>query len=185
MLLVAPAEDFWKYGHELFKSSPDRFPASFVAGDAFSPELIQPCEPFYEKPSTARPGNLQTLQSLSPLQGHVSVIHASSLFHLFNEEKQATLAKRLASLLSPRPGSIIFGSHGGLPEKGTRFELPNHPMFCHGPESWRALWDGQVFKKGTVRVDVRLKLMEKSGVQVFSEDEDSKFYLLIWSVTRL
>jgi hypothetical protein len=185
MFLITLPEDFWKYGHDLFKSSPDSFPAGFVAGDAFSPEIIHPCQPFYADPPTTRPENLQNLESLTPLQGHVSAIHASSLFHLFDEEKQETLARRVASLLSSQPGSVIFGSHGCLPEKGTRHELPNHPMFCHGPESWEALWDGQVFKKGSVRVDVGVKLIESSGVQIFSEDKDTKFYLLIWSVTRL
>jgi hypothetical protein len=113
----------------------------------------------------------------------VSVIHTSSLFHLFDEEKQANLAKRLASLLSPEPGSVIFGSHGGLPSKGTRFETANHSMFCHGPDSWKDLWDGQVFQKGTVRVEVQLKLIEPLGFKVFSEKEDH-FYAMTWSVTR-
>ncbi|KXN88491.1 hypothetical protein AN958_07157 [Leucoagaricus sp. SymC.cos] len=177
-------EGFWQYGHELFKSSPATFQAGFVAGDIFSDTLTPPCEPFYEAPSTVRPASLRNLQSLSPLQGHISAIHASSLFHLFDEDKQASLAKRLASLLSPEPGSMIFGSHGGLPEKGNRLEIPNSSMFCHSPESWKDLWDGQVFSKGSVRVDVQLKLIEKSGLQIFSKGE-GKFYLLLWSVTRL
>lgn len=175
---------FWKYGHELFKSTPDTFPAGFVAGDIFKDEVLNPCEPFYAEPSTGRPTSLKDLQSLTPLQGHVSAIHASSLFHLFDEENQATLARRLATLLSPRPGSVIFGSHGGLPERG-KYEFPNLPsMFCHGPESWKALWDGQVFKQGTVRVEVNLQAVEKSGLHVFKA-EDTKAYLLLWSVTRL
>jgi hypothetical protein len=186
MTCVSLPADFWKYGHELFKSSPDSFPAGFVAGDAFSHEIIRPCHPFYADPLTTRPENLQNLESLTPLQGHISVIHASSLFHLFNEEKQETLARRFASLLSPQPGSVIFGSHGCLPEKGTRYDLiPNHPLFCHGPESWKALWDGQVFKKGSVRVDVGVKLVKRSRVQLFNENKNTKFYLLTWSVTRL
>ncbi|KAI0828239.1 hypothetical protein BC628DRAFT_1337889 [Trametes gibbosa] len=59
-------------------------------------------------------------------------------------------------LLSPEPGSIILGVHGGRHEKGFRTETGlhsatsvarGHPMFCHSPESWTELWDGQIFKK--------------------------------------
>jgi hypothetical protein len=171
---------FWKYGHELFHSSSDTFPAGFVAGDIFNSEVIQPSEPFYDNPTSPRPENIRSLQSLTPLQGHVSALHASSLFHLFNEENQTNLAKRLASLLSPESGSIIFGLHGGLPKKGV-YEIPNHPMFCHGPDSWKDLWDGQVFQKGTVRVEAELKPVEVPGPKIVTE----KTYLMVWSVTRL
>ncbi|TFY51260.1 hypothetical protein EVJ58_g10663 [Rhodofomes roseus] len=52
------------------------------------------------------------------LQGRVSAIHASSLFHLFEEEKQLALARALAGLLAPHRGAMLFGSHGGAPENG-------------------------------------------------------------------
>ena len=76
---------------------------------------------------------------------------------LFDEEQQLYVAKVLASLLSPLKGSVIFGHHVGLPEKGMRKrrnlddQLAIHmraDRFCHSPESWKELWDGEVFKKG-------------------------------------
>lgn len=141
-------------------------------------------DPLYVKPDTPRPV-LKSLTSLLPLQGHVSAIHASAFFHLFSEEKQLELARRMATLLAPAPGSIILGTHGGRPEKGYRIELSTygkHSMFCHSPESWRELWDGQVFKKGTVRVEAWIK----KEVRI---DKDplpgTDFFLLLWSVTRL
>lgn len=90
----------------------------------------------------------------------------------------------MATLLSPRPGSVIFGSHGGRPEKGMRTEFQNHTgsvMFCHSPESWRELWDGQVFKKGSVKVDCGLKKMERTAHLSTIEGAE----LLWWSVTRV
>ncbi|KAF9446311.1 hypothetical protein P691DRAFT_804386 [Macrolepiota fuliginosa MF-IS2] len=173
--------DFWKYGHELFKSSPDTFPAAFIPGDLFSPEMIQLSKPFYSPTSTPRPDNLQTLRSLTPLQGHVSAIHASSLFHLFDEELQMTLAKRLASLLSPEPGSVIFGSHGGHPQKESIPNILGHTMFCHSPESWSDLWNGQVFQKGSVRVETQLIQTRRPELGRGGLD----LHLLVWSVTRL
>jgi len=176
--------EFWDYGHELFKSTPKTFPAAFVPGDAFDSALIEPREPFYSKPPTPRPSDLGSLKSLTPLQGHVSAIHASSFFHLFNEEKQLLLAKQVVTLLSPEPGSIIFGAHGGRPVKGLRTEMLNSRggyMFCHSPESWKDLWDGQVFRKDSVKVEA--KLIERNVGP--TDPTRIVHHLLVWSVTRL
>ncbi|KXN93154.1 hypothetical protein AN958_00078, partial [Leucoagaricus sp. SymC.cos] len=174
---------FWQYGHELFNSTPQSFPAGFIPGNVFDPEIIEPLlQPFYEPPLTLRPQNLQELRSLTPLQGHVSAIHASSFFHLFDEEKQNELARRLASLLSPEPGSIIFGCHRGVPVKKTTDDLMGYMMVCHSPESWKNLWDGQIFKKGTVRVHAELKDAERRECSLENGD---KLLMLDWSVNRL
>lgn len=176
------ATGLWQYGHELFKSTPDSFPAGFVGGDVFNPNIIQPREPFYEPPTTPRPRSLQPLNSLTPLQGHISAIHASSFFHLFDRETQVELAKRLASLLSPEPGSVIFGGHRGSPDATGTNNLMGFAMWCHNPESWREIWDGQVFRKGTVRVDAVVEDAKRTDI---SADDGSKLYWLDWSVTRL
>lgn len=154
-----------------------------MPGDAFSSALIEPRNPFYSEPSSSRPTDLRTLKSLTPLQGHLSTIHASSFFHLFGEEKQLELAKQLATLLSPEPGSIIFGSHGGRPTKGLNTEVVyrGSQMFCHSPETWVDLWDGQVFRKGTIRVEAKLVEREFSPVR----SSRAIYHLLVWSVIRL
>lgn len=140
--------------------------------------------PFRTKLTTPLPA-LASLRTLNPLQGRISVIHASSLFHLFNEVKQRELARALGSLLSPEPGSVIFGAHGGRPEKGFYIEKyrgnPNGvTMFCHGPQSWKDLWGKDVFKAGQVAVSASLR--ELPGTDL---DEGEKFYMMIWSVTRV
>ncbi|KAI0358976.1 hypothetical protein OH77DRAFT_1420491 [Trametes cingulata] len=183
--------EFWELGHKLFKSTPETFPVPFIPGDAFDPKHLETVPPFYSPPTTPVP-HLPTLTSLNPLHGHVSAIHASAFFHLFTEEQQARLARSLAGLLSPQPGSMILGSHVGRQEKGLRFEsgqpssIRTAPMFCHSPESWRELWDGEVFKKGTVKVEAILQ--ERDGRDLEGMPgfiPGTKIYLLIWSVTRL
>ena len=164
--------EFWDLGHELFKSTPESFPVPFIPGDAFDPNILVSVPPFYDVPSTPIP-SLSSLSSLTPLHGHISAIHTSSFFHLFSEERQLQLAQALASLLYPLPGSLILGIHLGLPERGNRPRPSGSSMFCHSPDSWRDLWDGIVFKKGTVDVQAKLK------------DVSNDTYLLIWSVTRL
>ena len=123
---------------------------------------------------------------MTELRGHISVIHASSLFHLFGEEKQFELAKRLAALLDPRPGSIIFGSHAGAPAKGDRHGAFS-AMFCHSAESWTEMWEEQVFEKGQVKATTILwEVPENVGIsKEFAVQKETKFYLLIWSVERL
>ena len=45
---------------------------------------------------------------------------AFSFFHLFEEAGQLELAKRVATLISPKKGSIIFGAHQAGVVKGER-----------------------------------------------------------------
>ena len=174
-------------GHKLFRTTQETFPVAFVPGDAFDPAFLKTAIPSSSPPSNSRP-DLSNLTTLNPLRGHVSAIHASSFFHLFSEEKQLELAKALAGLLSPEPGSMLLGAHGGQPKKGSQVETfgPSSreiAMFCHSPESWEELWDGQVFEKGTVEVEAGLH--EVNRIDLVSVSGDNKFYILWWSVTRL
>ena len=166
----------------MFRTTPETFPAKFLAGDAFDDAHLSLTAPII----SSSPPPVASVNTLTELRGHISVIHASALFHLFNEEKQFELGKRLATLLDPRPGSIIFGSHGGMPVKGQH--QPFYPtMFCHSPESWTQMWEEQIFEKGQVTVttvlsDVTMILRRLKETQV---EEGDKFYLLEWSVERL
>jgi hypothetical protein len=173
-------------GHKLFRTTPESYPAKFLAGDAFDDAHLCPTAPVPSGP----PSSIASVKSLTELRGHISVIHASSLFHLFHlfgEEKQFELAKRVASLLDPRPGSIIFGAQGGTPVKGQR-EGFRRTAFCHSPESWTELWEEQIFEKGQVKVTVNLidvdTAVERSD-RVFPPEAGAKRYWLFWSVERL
>ena len=175
--------EFWAIGHKMFKDTPESFPVTFVPGDAFDDAFLAPA-PIAPQPPTEPLPDFATLTTFTPLQGRISAIHAGYLFHLFDEERQLELAKRVASLLSPEPGSFILGAHGGRPQKGARTEAmrPNaggSAMFCHSPESWEELWTKDVFGPGQVKVDVQLVTVERP------EFPDTKMYFLEWSVTRL
>ena len=204
---------FWDYGHELFKSSPESFPAAFIAGDIFDPAMLEPRGAFLESDEInsvlADPvPSLRDLSSLTPLQGKVSAIHTSAFFHLFPEDQQLALAHRFASLLSPQKGSIIFGQHGSRPEKGFRTEasskvrvaaaqaagapVTDYAMFCHSPESWKEMWEKDVFGGNGGASEKKIKV-EAELVEVQRKDlldhtlasENTKFYVMNWSITRL
>ena len=131
--------------------------------------------------------DLRSLTSLNPLRGRVFAIHATAFFHLFGEEKQLQLARALAGLLSPEPGSMIFGAHIGVPEKGFEpsfMHRDHRRMWCHSPESWTELWDGLVFEKGVVEVQTKLVHVERKMLQP-DAPQNATLTILVWLVTRL
>ncbi|KAG0704926.1 hypothetical protein DFH29DRAFT_909282 [Suillus ampliporus] len=52
-------------------------------------------------------------------------------------------------------------------------------MFAHSTESWNVMWDGEVFKKGTVKVEAELR-----ETRLRAEDDQS-YPIFFWSVTGL
>ncbi|KAH9481576.1 Methyltransferase adrK [Psilocybe cubensis] len=190
-------QEFWDAGHELFKSTPESFPAAFIAGDIFDPSMLDIDIDIAPTPTDNDIRPLTSLTTLTPLKHRVSAIHASSFFHLFNEDQQRLLALRLAALLLPERGSIIFGQHGARPEKGFRIEVaanssadaePNptkHAMFCHSPASWKHLWEQDIFgPHQPTRVRVDAELQETTNERWDFEDlgTNLKVYVMNWSV---
>ena len=187
--------EFWNLGHRLFRTTQETYPVPFVQGDIFDKNYINPAPPCYEVPATPRP-DLQSLpskKSLTPLQGHVSAIHVSSFFHLFQKDEQVYAAKALASLLSPTPGSMIFGRHSSTDDNTSSKAMTisaNRKMYGFNTEDWTRLWNGEIFKEGTVRVDAELRYnprrMAYGDSAATTELEiESRRQSLIWCVTRL
>lgn len=155
---------------------------TFVPGNVFDPDHLSIVPPFTAKfpPITTAP-DLSTLVSLNPLCGHVSAIFVSSFFHLFPGDAQLRAARAVAGLLSPAPGSMIFGKQIGLPED---YKVSSASRQFRTPQSWSELWDGEVFPKGTVRVLAFVTEVPKDEVSKILPE--AKFlYMLTWSVTRL
>ncbi|KAJ7052584.1 hypothetical protein C8F01DRAFT_1090538 [Mycena amicta] len=170
--------EYWELGHKLFHSTPESFPATFISGDALDDAFLKLGPPLNAPPTDSSP-ELCSLSSLNDLRGHVSAIHTASFFHLFSENKQLELARKLAGLLSPRPGSIIFGCHAALPSKGFSMASKGRSMFCHSPDSWSAMWEHDVFGQGTVEARAGLKLVGR----ILNDETD--FYMMFWSVKKL
>ena len=184
--------EFGYLGHKLFKTTQETYPIAFISGDVFDPNHLKIVPPVASSAQASTGDDLpaldlRSLTSLNPLHGRVFAMHASSLFHLFNEEKQLHLARALAGLLSPEPGSMIFGSHITTPEK-KEFESSimheDHRMWGHSQESWTELWDGLIFEKGVVKVQTNLLYWERRLMQP-DAPKDEMITVLVWMVTRL
>ena len=181
--------DLWDLGHELFRSTQTTFPVPFLEGDILDPSFLPPVPPLPTSTTPLSPHAplLSTVKSLSELQGHISAIFTGAFFHLFKYDGQARVARLLASLLSPLPGSMLLGVQGGRHEKGFWCPAPGTQMNCHSPESWRELWEGVFAEVGAqVRVEARVR-KEIGGDSLFGTypDNTDPYHLLEWSVTRL
>ena len=150
-----------------------------MAGDAFDDAHLS----LTARAPSGPPPPVALVNTLTELRGYISVINASLLFHIFTEEEQFELGRRLAALLDPRPGSIILGSHGGALRKGQPSGSRDTQMFCHSPESWVQMWEEEIFEKGQVRVNAVLE--EAKSVEKGVAIEGAKFYWLVWSIERL
>ncbi|KAG1736089.1 uncharacterized protein EDB91DRAFT_535548 [Suillus paluster] len=161
-------QELWDLGHVLFRSTPRSFPSPFIAGDCLDPTFLS-SEPGH---TSQTPPDLSSLTSLNDLHGKLTAIHASSVFHLFSAEQQASLVRAVAALLSPAPGSIVFGSHVGLPKQGTiREEVLGMTveMYCYDPESWNKLWeDAGPFKTEAILKEVIAPNGEVGWMMVWS-----------------
>ncbi|KAI0788412.1 hypothetical protein C8Q74DRAFT_1367139 [Fomes fomentarius] len=156
---------FWELGHELFRTTPTSFPVRFLPGSIFDTTFLTLFPPL--STSLIPPSSL--LESLS----------ASS--------QQQQLARLLAGLLSPLPGSMLFGVQGGRPVKGPWGPGVDLKMHSHSPESWREMWE-EIFAEVGCKVEVEGTLRREVGGETFfgmwPENEEG-YYVLEWSVTRV
>ncbi|KAJ3710936.1 hypothetical protein C8R42DRAFT_596483 [Lentinula raphanica] len=179
--------EFWSLGHELFRSDDNSFPAAFIQGDIFDKSFLDPTAlPPKETHAETNIPPLKSLTSLNPLRGYLSACYCGNLFHLFDEDAQRQLAKALAGLLSPEPGSMIFGAHLALAKKGMMKTTGiDGFMFCHSPDSWKELWQS-IFGKDAVEVTAELrvyplKIADTIGV---AAGDDTPVIYMDWSVLR-
>lgn len=112
---------FLDMGFDLFMDR-NKFKTAFVAGD-----MLEGGE-----------GD----ESLKALDGMMSVIHATSFFHLFTWENQVRVAIRMVRFLDPDDADVmIFGRHVGATTPGDREGAGGSKRYLHNAESWQNLWE--------------------------------------------
>ncbi|EJD52510.1 hypothetical protein AURDEDRAFT_158242 [Auricularia subglabra TFB-10046 SS5] len=163
-------------------SGPRSAVPAFLAGDIFDDTFLDPSSSdTVPTASKQQPLPAAELRTLTSLKRRARFVYSHSFFHLFQEDAQRNLARRLASLLDDEPGAMLFGSHAGLAIKGFREQGPtSNKMFCHSPESWQEMI-AQVFAEQGRKV-----VQEVDLVQVYRPHHgtDTGFTsVLVWSAT--
>lgn len=92
------------------------------------------------------------------------------------------LAQALAGLISFEPGSIIFGIHLSKPVKQLHEYPDGFSVYYYSPDSRKEMWDGEVFEKGKVKVEVLLRTIDPGSPDL--TEIYSRYEWLVWSVTR-
>ncbi|KAI0887713.1 uncharacterized protein GGS22DRAFT_185091 [Annulohypoxylon maeteangense] len=116
---------FLEAGYDLFKDR-DKLKSTFVVGDMVN------------QGSESDDGD----KSLELFDGRMSIIHATSFFHLFTRENQIRAAQRMVRFLDPNdPDVMIFGRQAGTTTPGDREGSKRTKRFLHNAASWQELWD--------------------------------------------
>lgn len=115
---------------------------------------------------------------LKEVEGKVNIVYGANIFHLFDYTNQLLLARRVAAMLKPVPGSIIVGRQRGninagefehrTDEKGT--------MFQHNEDSLIRMWEEVGKSTGTEWiVEARLQKTVDFG-DISVSDERSLYF---------
>ncbi|KAI1131160.1 hypothetical protein F5Y10DRAFT_90858 [Nemania abortiva] len=133
---------FIDIGYDLFRDR-RKFRGSFVVGD-----LLRPDNPTSSSSNSSSPGS----EALDALDGKMTLIHATSFFHLFTWGDQVRAAVRLVRFLrADRADVMVFGRHVGTvaPRWDGGGKAGSDKVYLHNGESWQRLWDEVGERTGT------------------------------------
>ncbi|CAI7653251.1 unnamed protein product [Penicillium glandicola] len=162
---------FVDLGYRLFLDR-ERLHATFAIGDL-----------------TTVPGQDGTSQLDEKLGGKIDVVFASSLFHLWDYERQLRAAVRLVGLCRSRAGVMITGRQMGSVLAG-HYEInaikDGAMHYRHNIESMRGFWSDVGEATGTRwEVEAGLYLAEELEQTKDAAWADSNIRMIWWCATRL
>lgn len=115
--------NFITAGYDLYRDN-DTTPVRFIAADIFTaPAAFE--QPALSTSETA----LDQMIGLGDLQGTLTHVGAMLVFHLFDEQSQYEIAKRIVAMLKRETGAVVFGAQSGL----------EHARQLKDPTSWKCV----------------------------------------------
>ena len=126
------------------------------------------------------PADLFTNTDFQSLYGKFSIVHATAVFHLFEGEKQAIVARQCLRLLKHTTSStaalgtdrrLILGAQVGNVTAGDTMRKDGVKRYRHNEDSWRKLWE-DVSGEAEFRDDVK-----SVEVGVIMEEQKERFVL--------
>ena len=133
--------EFIELGYDQFRDR-ETLEATFVTGD-----LLLPDEEYAAS------------EMVRTFEGKMSIVHASSFFHLFSWESQLIIGERIVRFfrrgLSADNPAVLFGAHMGSDNPG---EIEAFKMFLHDRSTFQALWD-EIGRRTDTRWEVSMEVM--------------------------
>ncbi|KAF4969554.1 hypothetical protein FSARC_3237 [Fusarium sarcochroum] len=126
---------------------------------------------------------IQHDKALARLDGKVTLIHASNLFHLFDWEQQVQISQNIVKLFKcQHEGVLLFGWQIGRLDPGTftAYKTGN-TRYLHNLSSLQTLWD-EVGAKTETKWKVNAEWLGKLPFQIPGFPEDTRY--LKFSVSR-
>ncbi|KAI0104981.1 hypothetical protein GGR51DRAFT_200211 [Nemania sp. FL0031] len=130
---------FIDIGYDLFRDR-RKFRGRFVVGDLLKPDPT----------STSTSIASSSSDALEVLNGTMTLIHATSFFHLFTWADQVRAAVRMVRLLrADRDDVMIFGRQVGTLSPRDNGKAGSDKVYLHNGASWQKLWDEVGERTGT------------------------------------
>jgi len=181
----------------MFCDSPFSNGIIFVVGDIFTDKFVDPSlQPSWQRFHSNSFSSLRPPSTLHCFAGRFTSIYAGSLFHLFDQETQSDLARRLLSLAALPTGkgkpTFILGRHVGREPAGSdpvedtgkwKDVRSGKPIFRHSADTWKLMWSelSAAIKDTGVKVVVNAecRMPENTLEQARGSKEHRMLY---WSV---
>lgn len=135
-------------GQDIRKLVADGAPSEYLYGSDIKPEFFDLgyklfCDKETLKSTFIAADIFDTSSNLKSLDDKIDIVYIGAFLHLFNYEEQATVCKRLVTLLRAKPGSVIVGSQVGHLKPGERVHEANksQKMWSHNAKSFSEMWD--------------------------------------------
>lgn len=115
--------DFINSGYELFQDETKMPREQFLCpADVFDKSESNPLRQLYDK---------------------VDILHATAVFHLFDQDQQLDVARQCLRLLKKGSGtrSLILGGQVGNVNASETMRRDGRKRYRHSEDSWRQLWD--------------------------------------------
>jgi len=140
--------DFINLGYDLFLDK-DKFHAHFIAADILDPES----------------------DLIKRLTGKVDMVYTGSFLHLFDWEEQVEVAKQIAKLLRPKPGSLIMGRQIGNKKPGSYPRRSGGGFrFRHDESTLVKMWE-EVTQTTNVKFKVESSMLPLPSVNRLWQEE--------------
>ncbi len=163
---------FIRAGYELFRDR-DRLKATFLTGDV----LLKSSSNGGGGGGGDGDGDGNHGDALEALDGRMSIIHATSFFHLFGWEAQVRAAVRMVRFLRPDDrDAMIFGRHVGTSDPGggggggvSSGSSSSSSRYLHNAETWQRLWDEAGARTGT-RWRTEVEFLDRADINMGGPD---------------